>query len=247
MKHIKIFNNTLEQELYKIYPCISTVNNTMTIKYHKKKNLYNGYEIAKGNVIYENSEIKISDNPFTTSYGKVFGENEGSTFFSYNTAYQININGWHTPTVSEYDTILDTESNKCTVNGILMHFAFISTESMTYNGILLFPDDENITGETIITYDAIEGTTNSISYQGLLHYLDNGCVFMGITNSYYNDAWSNGGGNYLTCEKNAWGSYMFTFYISNFGSNVGHYNISKPESSSSVINDNRCYGVRLIR
>ena len=175
---------------------------------------------ASGPLYYGNDGYEIKDSWNYSSYGTVYGKNVGSTFFNYiemgdlfkksgfsssdgpilNTLDPLD--GWRLPTKDEWDYIVGSTRPGSTVNGASgKHYAFINFDhdnnqnTGSISGLLIFPDNETITGATLSYFDSI--STNVITLDQFNNYLSQGCVFLHADGIYQtNTGFSLGGLDY---------------------------------------------------
>ena len=163
------------------------------------------------------------------------------------------LGGWRMPTRDECMTLATTSTDVrpgSTVNGNPnCHWAFIQLAvDIIYagvngrKGLLVFPDDETITGKELSGFDNYSTITNSFSLSDIETYTSQGCVFFPTTGEAYyysslNNGWAAGGsGIYWTSESaNTNSGYYFWFTQ---GNAINNYSISK---------DTYWYPVRLVR
>ena len=175
---------------------------------------------APGPLYYGNDGYEIKDSWNYSSYGTVYGKNVGSTFFNYiemgdlfkksgfsssdgpilNTLDPLD--GWRLPTKDEWDYIIGSTRPGSTVNGASgKHYAFINFDhdnnqnTASISGLLIFPDNETITGASLSYFDSI--STNVITLDQFNNYLSQGCVFLHADGIYQtNTGFSLGGLDY---------------------------------------------------
>lgn len=121
-------------------------------------------------------------------------------------------NDWRVPTPAEWQTIIGTSRAGSTVNGnTSKHYSFIRLTGVTHAGnsspygVLLFPDNETITGVTLNGFDNTTITSN-ITNDQLNDYLNQGCAFLPASGWRYRSSgsWERGGQNtyYWSTAKN---------------------------------------------
>lgn len=122
-------------------------------------------------------------------------------------------NDWRVPTPAEWQTIIGTSRAGSTVNGnTSKHYSFIRLTGVTHAGnsspygVLLFPDNEMITGVTLNGFDNTTITSN-ITNDQLNDYLNQGCAFLPASGWRYRSSgsWERGGQNtyYWSTAKNS--------------------------------------------
>lgn len=122
-------------------------------------------------------------------------------------------NDWRVPTPAEWQTIIGTSRAGSTVNGnTSKHYSFIRLTGVTHAGnsspygVLLFPDNETITGVTLNGFDNTTITSNITNNQ-LNDYLNQGCAFLPASGWRYRSSgsWERGGQNtyYWSTAKNS--------------------------------------------
>ena len=167
---------------------------------------FGGLQIAQGPLCYGNNGYEIKDSWNYESYGDEYGKETGSSYFSFiemgelfekadfsqNDSDIDNLldpfNGWRLPTRSEWHTILTSDKNTrtgSTVNGYAnKHYAFVRMDIngsgyfSEVNGMLVFPDGENITCSENIEDYADKNSMNYITVEMLNDLLAQGCVFL---------------------------------------------------------------------
>lgn len=177
-------------------------------------------QFSSGPLYYGINGYEIKDSWNYDSYNSIYGKSNGSYYFNYIEMGQLfedsvfstsngNIenmldpfDGWRLPTDIEWATIIGLTRSGATVNNTTnKHYAMIELTGVTYagsstpQGILLFPDNETITGETLTNMDNSTVNTGITSAQ-LNTYINQGCVFLPF-GGYYNSGW-NSGYNYLS-------------------------------------------------
>ena len=186
-----------------------------------------GLQIAPGNLFYNGESYEIADSWNHDSYGSKRGKVAGSYYFnevnigelfdspSYNMDsdgdIQNNLDpleGWRLPTKTEWEYILTTDSEireGSTVNGSEnKHYAFLKLTDVSHAGnatpvgLLIFPDEKNITGKALSGMDD-DTYTEGVTEEELATYIEQGCAFLPPSGMYMADYkdWSTGG-NYLT-------------------------------------------------
>ena len=175
-----------------------------------------GLQIASGPLYYNGSSYEVKDSWNYDSYNSVYGKASGSTYFSFVDLGQLfekadfsiedgNIenlldpfDGWRLPTKTEWEAIIGTAREGSTVNGNAgKHYALIKLSDITHanydnaEGLLLFPDGKVLTGSeaTLVELDHLS-YYNYISGLELNSYLEQGCVFLSVSDMYDGGAWS---------------------------------------------------------
>ena len=205
------------------------------------KTTIGGLEIAPGPLMYEGGKYVIATDWTACSFNNTYGENEGSTYFlpqqigvlyegsgyNKNTSEPIQnltdpLNGWRLMTKTEHSKLLtNSESVRpgSTVNGLSnKHYASIQISNpglyglTTLNGVLIFPDDETITGKTLNNFD--NDTTNTgITITEVNEYIDKGCAFI-PSFAFYQTSWPTSlfgqNGFYLISDKTG---TAYQFYL----------------------------------
>ena len=160
---------------------------------------FGGLEISPAPMYYNGEKYVMKDSDWNhNSYNSVYGENNGSYYFEFADidSSKLELNGWRIPTNEELATIITTDSQvrpgSTVNNNENKHYSFVRLDngdsSYTF-GLIIFPDEETITGatlsafdETLVTMDGeqfaekVEAMT--ISTSDLSAYLDQGCVFI---------------------------------------------------------------------
>lgn len=168
--------------------------------------VFAGLEIAPGNLYYDGSRYKIKDSWNYDSYNSIYGVEAGSYYFAYSDISSISVayddKQWRLPTMKEWNKILTTSSNVragSTVNGsVNKHYACIEVTGVTHAGrnspygILIFPDNCNITGASLSSIDSAS-LAKGITAVQLHNYLRQGCIFLPGSGYYYSSRWINGG------------------------------------------------------
>ena len=187
----------------------------------KRENTFAGLAISSGPVYYSKHNFKISNSwKDNDSYKKKFGLKNGSYYFNWDQCHNIEINDYMLPTKDEWNKIINGPRKGSVVNDnkdaryALIQLTGVShAGSSTPNGLLLFPDDETISGKTL---SGINNTTQTIGVteEELNEYLDQGCVFLPASGNYYNDDWNLGGyygGYWSSTGDNTSSAYTFDF------------------------------------
>ena len=246
---------TTTAEAYATKNGLTSETTTNVCVYHRHIKKYDGIEFAPGPLSYGNDGYEISTSWSATSYNTSYGKTVGSTYFSYIEAGQLfedqnfstssgdilneldPLDGWRLPTQGEWYSIVGTSRNGSTVNGNSgVHYAFIQLTGVTYagsqtpNGMLLFPDDETITG---ITLDGTDGSTitTGITAEQLQAYLSQGCVFLPLSSKY----------------EGSWGQTDSATYLSATEYDTTYCNVLTVGTDSRTIANNadkaNCYGM----
>ena len=166
---------------------------------------------------------------------------------------------WRIPTRAEWYTLTKgtspgTAREGSVVNGTPgVKYAFIFLPAVAHGpgtdtyGLLLFPDGETITGETLLAASINGGGMSqrtTLTNAQLNVYLEQGCVFLPGTGHYVNNGsrWENGGvmtGFYLTADVY---DQMERYYI-----NVWNENFNLDMRSRIESNLDNCDVLRLVR
>ena len=109
--------------------------------------------------------------------------------------------GWRLPTKKEWEKILTNTTTGpngrpgSTVNGYTnKHYAFVRLTGVTHcgtstpRGMIIFPDNETITGAALSYMDNINLTTG-VTVQQINNFIEQGCVFLPQT-GFYNLGWT---------------------------------------------------------
>ena len=215
-----------------------TPNMTKTVKetcpFVLRIRKFSGLEFSNGPLYYGNDGYEIKDSWNSDSYGTTYGENIGSTYFNYIemgklfemsgfTTSDGNIenglmpfDGWRLPTQAEWASVVGVTRNGSTVNGAPnKHFAVVELTGVTYagsttpNGLLLFPDDETITGSSLSDLDGTTVNTGMTEEQ-LDVYLEQGCAFIPACGQ-YDGEWNDGGEYLSSSEYDVTDGYILSF------------------------------------
>ena len=165
-----------------------------------------GLQIAKTNLIFKNNAFAFAKDWKENSYGKIYGKKEGSTYFNWEEAKNVNVDGWRVPTKEEWAAIVSTEREGSVYNG-QEHacFALVQVnvpfgERTVCNGLLLFPDGATINGVEIEIFNKTWINNNyyltqSVTKEQLNDLLAQGCAFLPAS-GYYLDGldWQHYGG-----------------------------------------------------
>ena len=197
--------------------------NCIAVKTYK----YAGMTMTSGPLYYGSNGYEIKDDWHFNSYNSIYGKAVGSTYFNFIELGQLfeksefstsdgdidnvldPLDGWRIPTKAEWASILGTTRSGSTVNGSPnQHYAMIQLSGVS--GLLIFPDGETITGETLSNMD--NPTSNTITEEQLNDYLDQGCIFL-PGNGYYDGSlqtWSDGHHYWSSTENNSSAGYVST-------------------------------------
>ena len=192
---------------------------------------------ASGPLYYGNDGYEIKDSWNYSSYGTVYGKTVGSTFFNFiemgdlfkksgfsesdgsilNTLDPLD--GWRLPTKDEWDYIVGSTRPGSTVNGSTnKHYAFINfihdndVNTVNLHGVLIFPDNETITGAAL-TYMDSGGTTQDLTLEQFNNYLSQGCIFLHDEGFAQTGSGFSAGNNYLGYWSSSEGSSSSAAYI----------------------------------
>ena len=224
----------------------SVVSESCTYVEHKYK--FAGLQISQGPLYYGSNGYEIKNHWNYDSYNSVYGKSEGSYYFSYQEMGELfeksgftmsdgdiensidPLDGWRLPTITEFNKIVGTNRrNGSTVNGSTnKHYALIGLTGVTHRGsstpfgLLLFPDDETITGDTLTNMDNTTINTGITEAQ-LNTYISQGCVFLPASGFYYSNpespAWAGGGYYWSSINVGSTRSYYLDFTQSSIMSN----------------------------
>ena len=230
-------------------PYVGTYDNAV---FYNKKYSFAGLEISPGPLYYNGTNYEIKDHWNYDSYGEVYGKNAGSYYFNFPEMGELfnksgfseedgdienllnPLNGWRLPTQGDFDLLTTNNNNTrtgSTVNGTsgaryaLIQLTGVShAGSSTPNGLLLFPDDETISGKTLSGINNYTQTTG-VTEEELNEYLNQGCVFLpasGILN--LRTDWFDGGFAtiYMSSTKDD-NQYGLCLYLHNNGINSMFY------------------------
>ena len=210
----------------------NTVNLSCTYSEHICK--FAGVVMSKGPLYYGSNGYEIKDSWNYDSYNSVYGKTSGSYYFNFielGTLFEKSgfttadgdienalnpLTGWRLPSKDEWTSIIGTTRTGSTVNGnTSKHYALLQLTGVTHAGsstplgILVFPDDETITGLALTNMD--NSTCNTgITEAQLNTYLNQGCVFLPASGS-YNSAWGTGGDYWSSNEYDTNNGYMVDF------------------------------------
>ena len=115
-----------------------------------------GLEINPMPVIYKHGKFQFAKSWDELSYKKVFGLEEGSTYFNWDQCHNLKIDRWRVPTEREWQAILDRE---------LHVYVKVGKEQ----GYILFPDNYEKKNLDILTKSQLE------------EYINRGCIFLPFT------------------------------------------------------------------
>lgn len=224
-----------------------TVTESCTYVEHIYK--FVGLQISKGPLYYGTNGYEIKDSWNYSSFDQYFGKTIGSTFFNFIEMGQLfedtnfssssgdiensldPLNGWRLPTKDEWTSIISTVRDGSTINGVNnKHYAMIELIDTTFagdstpRGILLFPDNENISGITL-TYMDNSSINTGITISQLNNYLNQGCKFIPC-NGYYHSNWQVGGstGNYWSSIENNSERAYYLYFSHNYISSTDYTN-----------------------
>lgn len=186
---------------------------------------FDGLRIASGPLYYGSNGYEIKDSWNYDSYNSVYGENTGSTYFNYvdmGNLFETSgftvldgdienmldpFDGWRLPSKAEWDELIGTTRTGSTVNNSSgKHYVLIGlSDGVVSNGLLVFPDGENITGTSLNDFDtpSLNVPSNNITTVQLNNYLNQGCVFLPCFGIYdeIQDVWINVGCAYLSSTE----------------------------------------------
>lgn len=200
---------------------------------------FTGLEIASGPLYYDSSDgYVIKDSWIYNSYDSSYGKVAGSTYFNFiemgklfedanfdvssgNIENRLDpLDSWRLPTKAEWDTIIGTTRPGSTVNGDTgKHYAFVRITDSSYagsssfKGLLLFPDSETITGETL-TADSLISIKQLTTAQ-LTVFLEQGCVFLPHCGC-YDSQWKGGATGYGIYASSTEQSNSTAYHMSEF-------------------------------
>ena len=183
----------------------SGVSDILDMVYTDKPS-FGGLFISPGPLMYNGTSFEIKDDWTYNSFKDKYGLTAGSTYFSFNemgALFEKNdfdsgdgdienildpFNGWRLPTRDEIRKLVGVGSDNilrvgATVNGEAnKHFAFVKLTDYTFDvfdyfyGVLFFPDNRTITGETF-TEDLDSARCSELTTSQLNVYLNQGCIF----------------------------------------------------------------------
>ena len=207
---------------------------------------FSGLEIASGPLYYGSNGYEIKNSWNYSSYNSVYGKASGSYYFNFlelgalfeKTGFatsdgSINnvldpLDSWRLPTSSEWASIVGTTRSGSTVNNSASkHYAVIELTGTT--GLLVFPDDETITGTALTYMDSSTANTGITSVQ-LEEYLEQGCAFLPAS-GYYNSSWTTGD----------------VYWSSTEYSSANAYNMSLVSGTGNQSKSSAYYPVRLVK
>lgn len=164
---------------------------------------FGGLQIAPGPLRYNGTSYEITDDWNNSSYSTKYGKLSGSTYFSFMNMGELfekagfassdgdidnmlnPLDGWRLPTELEWSTIFNIGATRTgsTVNGTEhVCYAHLQLTGVTHSGytnpygILVFPDNKQITGKTLTGTNNSTNTTG-VTVEELNAYLNQGCVF----------------------------------------------------------------------
>ena len=206
---------------------------------------FGGLQIASGPLAYENGEYVIKDGWNYSSYDSNFGKNDGSTYFSFEEMGQLfekadfsksdgsienlldPLDGWRLPTKEELESIVGTEREGSTVNGLAnKHYAIVGLEHSDdilvgygTRGLIIFPDGATITGKALPGMDSTTITDN-ITKDDIDAYVNQGCAFFPACGYHYSeeyysvDTWDDSGdvGVFLSSTSGEAGEYYQLYF-----------------------------------
>ena len=212
-----------------------TVNQECVYSEHIYK--FGDLVFASGPLYYGNDGYEIKDSWNYSSYGTVYGKTVGSTFFNFiemgdlfkksgfssSDGQILNtldpLDGWRLPTKDEWDYIVGSTRPGSTVNGSTnKHYAFINfihdndVNTVNLHGVLIFPDNETITGAAL-TYMDSGGTTQDLTLEQFNNYLSQGCIFLHNEGFAQTGSGFSAGNNYLGYWSSSEGSSSSVAYI----------------------------------
>ena len=141
------------------------------------KPTFAGFEINPMPVIYKGGKFQFARGWNELSREKIYGLEDGSTYFNWEQCHDVKIGSWRVPAESEWRKIVNRGMHDIVRTG-------------KQKGIIFYPDYFDPTlriKKTLITSDQLD------------EYLKMGCVFLSYTGFYYDnaDTLSNGSWNDL--------------------------------------------------
>ena len=209
-----------------------TVSESCTYVEHTYK--FAGTVISQGPLYYGSNGYEIKDSWNYDSYNSVYGKTSGSYYFNFlelGALFEKSgfttadgdienmldpLTRWRLPSKDEWTSIIGTTRAGSTVNGnTSKHYALIQLTGVTHagsstpQGLLIFPDNETITGATLTNMD--NSTCNTgITEAQLNSYLVQGCIFLPAS-GYYNGSWTTGGYYWSSNEYDTTNAYRISF------------------------------------
>ena len=129
--------------------------------------------------------------------GESFSTLSGSIDNTHTVSY-AGYDDWHVPTSAEWGRIVTSDSAVrpgASVNGTPnMHYALVVLSGVSYAGaaspagLLLFPDESQITGKVLTGMDN-NTCTNGVTADELAEYLSQGCAFIPAGGLYFGEGW----------------------------------------------------------
>ena len=198
---------------------------------NEKTCTFAGLEISPGILTIKDGKPTFLESFKENSYGKAFGINEGSTFFSLENIENLSDSipdGWRLPTAKEWKRILTRKGDVrpgSMVNGYpFSHYAFMSVKfantGKTVNALMIFPDGETIKGRYLYKTDAGHQTPG-LTEKDVNEYISQGAAVIYGLGHYdmLNGMWTENGlsGFYWSSgrldEDDATGAYFDENYL----------------------------------
>ena len=197
-------------------------------------NLY----VSKANLYYNGTSFEVKDTDWNhDSYNDKYGMVAGSYYFNWNQCENVNLDGWHTPSVDEFKMLLGGIVGTTyirpgsTVNGYSnVGFARLIISDVSHGGlqqasvILVFPYNLTITGTSLDYYNNKEGFTTITNAQ-LNEYIAQGCIVVPCSGCYHN-GWNSGqnGGYWTSTEVDTNDAKFYGyFYLSDYSADKSSY------------------------
>lgn len=162
------------------------------------KPTFAGFEINPMPVIYKGGKFRFARDWNELSRGKVYGLEEGSTYFNWEQCHDVKIGSWRVPAESEWKKIINRGMHDIVRTG-------------KQKGIIFYPDyfDPALRiKKTLITSDQLD------------EYLKIGCVFLSYTGFYLNTgtssngSWDDSNGSWDSIQFNDVGYYWSSTEVS---------------------------------
>ncbi len=243
MIYIKKFATQAEYDAFLespdyIEPHVSTIEG-VGVNYNLPPKIYTfaGFQIAPGPLYYSNETFVMSDHWNHDTYNSIYALSEGSyclpASYGYEHTYPMG-DDWMIPSIYQWRSIVGTDRAGATVNNQQnKHYAILQLTGVQHAGIttpiglLLFPDNETITGCTLTYMDQVgEGIANiGITESQLNEYLEQGCTFLPGSGSWGYGSWSGGGtkGSYASAtDCGSSGYYVLSFDYADYGNTTSH-------------------------
>ena len=154
-----------------------------------------GFEINPTPVIYKGGKFQFARGWNELSREKIYGLEDGSTYFNWEQCHDVKIGHWRVPTEGEWKKIINRGMHDIVRTG-------------KQKGIIFYPDYFDLTlriKKTLITSDQLD------------EYLKMGCVFLSYTGFYYDIPGEINRGSWNNIQFNDAGYYWSsteTFYTS---------------------------------